>query len=301
MKKILLISVFITLIFQSYAQYLLPVSISTDPKNIEIAFLGSLSSDGASGGFVESMSTQTDFGYALNALVRRKSGKNGPKITYKQFIVNINPIIVDWKPFSWNKLAKHPVDSFSIQKLPFSDNSLLHIGLRHNSIAKIQRGGNSRRLHSFWADMFWSPYSLDYNGVDLKFQTFNINAGYQYNFYTTNVPIVKTFLIGFSPQVYYTGINESQAFQGSFETTVGTNSDYTYAGKQYVGVGGKFVIQMDHLNVFVEGRQYYGIDEGHSGQKFSIEPTIIVGAHANIKFFTRAPKSGSDDKWEGIE
>jgi len=299
MKKILLISVLAIFAGQTYAQYLLPVSISTDPKNIEIAFLGSLSSDGASGGFIESMSTQADFGYALNAMVRRGSGKFGPKISYKQFIVNINPLIVDWKPFQWNNLAKHPVDSFSIQKLPFSDNSLLHIGVRHNSIAKIKMGGkDQRRLHSFWADMFWSPYSLDYNGVDLKFQTFNINAGYQYSFFKTNVPIVKTFLIGFSPQVYYTGINESQAFQGSFETTVGTNSDYSYAGKQYVGAGGKFIIQMDHLNVFVEGRQYYGIDEGHSGQKFSVEPTIIVGAHANVKFFTRSPKKAPDGGWE---
>ena len=131
MKKILFTAVFTAFLTYGYSQYLLPVKISTNPDSIEIAVTGAFSADGGSNGFIESLTSKTDFGYAVNFLVNEpKFNKRGKKIVYKQFIVNINPLIIDWDPFMWNTLVKHPIDSFNVQKLPFSDNSLLHIGFR---------------------------------------------------------------------------------------------------------------------------------------------------------------------------
>ncbi len=292
MKKILFTAVFTAFLTYGYSQYLLPVKISTNPDSIEIAVTGAFSADGGSNGFIESLTSKTDFGYAVNFLVNEpKFNKRGKKIVYKQFIVNINPLIIDWDPFMWNTLVKHPIDSFNVQKLPFSDNSLLHIGFRSNSIVQTEIGSSDKRvMHSFWVDMFWTPYSFESDSKDLRFQTFNINAGYQYNFYKTNVPRIGTFLFGFSPQICFTGVNESQEYQDSFKEAINTNQAYDYSGQTYVGPGAKIVIQMNNLNIFVEGRQYYGIEDDYSGDKFSDEPVIIVGAYANLKFITRGPK-----------
>jgi len=223
MKKVFLFVMLAGLYVTSFGQHIIPVEISTDPENIEIAVFGAGTVDGGSAAFVESFSSKADFGFVLNTSIRRASGKNGVAITSKQFIVNINPVIIDWNSLDINTVSKTSIDEFSVQRMPFAEDCFLHIGLRSNRIAKVKGGGalgDQKVLHSLWADMSWRPYTFQsqYDSVGvLAFQVFNVTAGYQYNFFKTNVPTIETFMIGFSPQLCFMGINEAEANQGLVE------------------------------------------------------------------------------------
>jgi len=307
MKKVFLFVMLAGLYITSFGQHIIPVEISTDPENIEIAVFGAGTVDGGSAAFVESFSSKADFGFVLNTSIRRASGKNGVAITSKQFIVNINPVIIDWNSLDINTVSKTSIDEFSVQRMPFAEDCFLHIGLRSNRIAKVKGGGalgDQKVLHSLWADMSWRPYTFQsqYDSVGvLAFQVFNVTAGYQYNFFKTNVPTIETFMIGFSPQLCFMGINEAEANQGNLAEVYGyTDGKSRYHGQNFMGFGGKLTVQVKHLNIFVEGRQYFGVDAGYEGDKFSSEAQFIVGAFANLKFYTKKPITPVDepDEWE---
>lgn len=298
MKKIFFAIVLICSFLATRAQHILPVEISTDPRNIEIAIFGAGTVDGSSAAFVESFSSKADIGFVLNTMVRPK----GSGLTYKQFVVNLNPIIIDWNSFSINTLTKTSIDSFSVQRMPFSEDCFLHIGIRSNTISRLKKVSdpNQRIMHSFWTDITWRPYAFDGSdsinlGKTLSFQTFNITAGYQYNFYKTEVPVIETFMIGLSPQICFMGVNEAEANQGDLSEVYGQGK---YAGQNFGGFGGKLTVQIKHLNIFIEGRQYFGIDEGFKGVKFSSEAQMLVGAFGNLKFYTKPPKDTEDKKKE---
>jgi hypothetical protein len=297
MKKIILSIIIIGSFFVTKAQYIVPVEISTDPQNVEIAIFGAATVDGGTASFLESFSSKGDIGFVINALVRRKEGSWGVKKTYKQFIVNLNPVIIDWSSFDLNTITKTSIDSFSTQRMPFAEDCLLQIGVRHNSIAKLKQGGPDQFLmHSFWVDLFYRPYSfasIINPGTNLGFQTFNVMAGYQYNFFKTNVPVVETFLFGLSPQICFMGVNEGQYDQNALKEVYGTINKY--AGQNFMGFGAKLTVQIKHLNIFIDGRQYFAVDKQYTGMKFSEEPIIVVGAFGNLKFYTKAPNGTSDD------
>jgi len=307
MKKIFLFVMLAGLYVTSFAQHLVPVEISTDPENIEIAVFGAGTIDGGSAAFVESFTSKADIGFVLNTSVRRVSGKQGTTLTSKQFIVNLNPVIIDWNSLDLSTIAKTSIDSFSVQRMPFAEDCFLHFGLRSNKIARVKGGAglsDQKVLHSLWADIAWRPYSFsstdslsDNFGKNLAFQVFNITAGYQYNFFKTNVPTIETFMIGFAPQICFMGINEDQASQGSLQEVYGMNN---YHGQNFMGFGGKLTVQLKHLNIFIEGRQYFGIDAGYQGEKFSSEAQMIVGAFANLNFYTKKPivPVDSDEGWD---
>jgi len=294
MRKVFLFVILVCLYVTSFGQHIIPVEISTDPENIEIAVFGAGTVDGGSASFVNSFTSKADIGFVINTLVKRKSGKNGIGIGYKQFIVNLNPVIIDWNSFDINTISKTSIDSFNIQRMPFSEDCFLHLGFRSNTISKILQGGADQKiLRSFWADLTWRPYtfsSIDSLSVNfantLAFQTFNLTAGYQYNFFKTNVPTIETFMIGVSPQICFMGVNEAQANQDNLKEVYGNNR---YPGQNFLGFGGKLTVQIKHLNIFVEGRQYFGIDKNHVGEKFSREAQFVVGAFANLKFYTKKP------------
>lgn len=300
MKKIFLSIFFVAaFIFFAKAQHIVPVEVSTNPSEVEIAIFGAATADGGASSFKESFTSKGDFGFALNALVRKDEGKWGKKITYKQFIVNLNPVIIDWNSFDINLLVKDSMDQFNVQRMPFAEDCFLHIGFRSNSIAKIKQGGTDQfNLYSLWADLFYRPYAFESQlnpGTSLSFQTFNFNFGYQYNFFKTNIPVIETFMIGLSPQICYMGVNEAEAAQGSFAELYGDNQ---YNGQNYIGGGGKLIVQTKNLNIFIDGRQYVSVDADYSGKKFMTEPTIMVGVYGNVNFYTKAPIGADDDDFD---
>ncbi len=298
MKKIYLLILFAGLYLTGYSQHIVPVEISTDPQNIEIAIFGAATADGGTAGFLESLNSKGDVGFVLNALVRKDSHKNGIKYSYKQFIVNFNPVIMDWSSLDLNTISKTSIDSFSVQRMPFAEDCLLHIGFRNNTIAPFMQGGGStkdqKQMHSIWADLFYRPYSFDTGTSTYGFQTFNFLMGYQYSFFKTNVPVINTFLMGLSPQFCYMAVNEAQADQNTFRDAVYGKDKY--AGQNFVGFGAKLTVQVKHFNIFIDGRQYFAADKDYAGNKFSSEPNIVVGAFMNLNFYTKAPVgSGTED------
>jgi len=298
MKKIFLFILLSGLYLTSFSQHIIPVEISADPENIEIAVFGAGTIDGGSAAFLESFSSKADIGFVVNALVKRASTKKGSGISYKQFIVNLNPVIIDWNSLDINTVTKTSIDSFKVQRMPFAEDCFLHIGFRSNKISKATVGGggtlaDQKILTSLWIDVAWRPYSFAsvlIPGKTLSFQTFNILAGYQYNFFKNNVPTIETFMIGVSPQICFMGVNEDQTSQGNLQEVYGYNNGVSrYHGQNFLGFGGKLTVQIKHLNIFIEGRQYFGMDAGYAGQKFSSEAQMVVGAFGNLKFYTKKP------------
>ena len=80
--------------------------------------------------------------------------------------------------------------------------------------------------------------------------------------------------------------NETDNHLGDLKKAMGNS----YYGKQYMGPGAKISVQTNNLNIYVEGRQFYSLDNAYSGQKFTQDPIILVGAFGNIKW-TKKKKS----------
>jgi hypothetical protein len=219
--------------------------------------------------------------------------KRGANLSVTQFLVTFNPIIVGWDPFNWNTLISYSVDSFYVYKLPYSEDCLLHLGMKRNYYSKDFLSNNSQYFfNGFFIDMYYRPYKIDKENIQYMFQTFNIQSGYQFSFIKKNLPILGTFLWGFSLQFDYMNINESENSLNSFSAIVGLDK---YLGTNYLGAGAKFIVQMKNLNIYIEGRQYYAINENFYGAKFTHNPIILVGANISANFIKRKSKINNSE------
>ena len=285
MKKTVIIIFVVMLSIVTYSQHFVPLKLSITPDELNMAFYGGLSLDKGSGEkFSSSISNTTQTGFIVNALYK----KRGKSERFHQFLIDFNPIIVGWDPFSWNKIIKQPVDSFSVNKLPFSEDALLHIGWQINSLSRIfgTRNKNEYQLFRVFGDMYYRPYNIEKNNLAYRFSTFNVSLGTQYSYVKKEVPVIGGFLIGFSLQFNLLLNNEVDAYQQSFKEVMGEK----YSGKNFIGPGAKIIVQTNYLNIYVEGRQYYAIDARFEGQKLTSEPIILVGAFANLQWTSKKNK-----------
>ncbi len=286
MKKITLIIFAIIVSIATYSQHFVPLKLSITPDEVNMAFYGGLSLDKGNGEKLSSsLSNTTQTGFIVNALYR----KRGKTQKFHQFLVDFNPIIVGWDPFSWNKIVKQPVDSFAVNKLPFSEDAFLHVGWQGNSLSRIfgTRNKSEYQLFRLFGDFYYRPHNVTRNDVDYQFSTYNVSMGMQYSYVKKDVPTIGSFLIGFSAQCNFLLNNESDDNLHSFEAIMGNR----YSGKNYVGPGAKLIVQTNYLNIYVEGRQYYAIDPGFEDKKFTTEPIILVGAFANLQWTSKKNKT----------
>jgi len=278
------------------AQHFIPVDLLTDAKNVNVSLYGGFSLDVGNGDdFIKTLSNTGQSGFIVNALYRQKMGNNGTNSTFHQFIIDINPIIINWDPFTWNKLIKQPVDSFSVYKLPFQEDALLHIGWHKNYLSSFFLGSGKNQLQHtrLFAELYWRPYNIqklaDQIDKNYRFQAFNINTGIQYSYLKKEVPTLGNFLIGVALQLNFCLVNEADNYLGSL------NALMPNKGKNFVGPGAKIMVQTNFLNIYIEGRQYYAIDNGFQGQKFTQEPIILVGAFGNIKWTKKKNPSNNNN------
>ncbi len=280
MRRLSIIILSILLISKlSNAQHFVPVDLVTEAKDINVSIYGGFSFDGANGaGFADNLSSTTQSGFIVNALHRINSGRNGTRASFHQFLIDINPIIVDWNPFTWNKLVKQPIESFNVYKMPFQEDAVLHIGWHKNTLSKYYRGGKDQLQQVlFFGEMYFTPYNVTDSANTYKFSLFNVNIGSQYAYIKKNVPVLGNFLVGASLQMNFMLTNETNNYLGSMQKLMQSS----FHGKQYMGPGAKIVVQTNNLNIYVEGRQYYSLD---NGQKFTKDPIILVGAFGSIKW-----------------
>ena len=276
----------------SFGQHFIPVDLLVEAKDINVSIYGGLSMDAGNGAdLVKSLSNTGQTGFIVNALYRRNGGNNGSVETFHQFLIDINPLIINWDPFTWNKLVKQPVDSFSVYKMPFQEDAMLHIGWHKNWLGKFYRGGKNQLQNTMlFGEMYFRPYNITKDNNNYRFSVFNVSTGVQYAYVKKEVPVLGNFLIGFTLQMNFMLTNESDAYAGSMQAVMGNS----YAGRQYWGPGAKIVVQTNNLNIYVEGRQYYSID---TKQKFTNEPIILVGASGNLKWKKYKNKhSGGDEE-----
>lgn len=297
MKKIFILLLVFVLSFKiSSAQHFVPVDIITDARNINVSIYGGLSLDGGNGSsFAKSLTSSTQTGFIVNALYKTKAGGTQ---TFHQFLVDFNPIIVNWNPFTWNKLIEQPIDSFAVNKMPFQEDAVLHIGWHKNYLFKYHRGGNKQQQHlMFFGEMYFRPYNVvkteNNVGTKYRFSVFNVNLGTQYAYIKKEVPVLGNFLIGAVLQFNFMLTNETDEYLGSMKTVMGKS----YLGKQYMGPGAKIVVQTNKLNIYVEGRQYYSME---NSEKFTQDPIILVGAFGNLnwKRYKNKQNKPSDDDLE---
>ncbi len=294
MKKILSLLLGLLLIAKiGYNQHFIPVDLIVDARDISVALYGGFSLDGANGaGLIDNLSSTTESGFIVNALYKVNSGRNGSNETFHQFIIDINPVIIDWDPFTWNKLIKQPSENFSVYKMPYQEESVLHIGWHKNWLGKFFRGGQDQLQHTMlFGEMYFTPYNIyqTVNNVEenYRFSVFNVTLGTQYSFIKKEVPTLKNFLIGAAFQMNFMLTNESDQYSGSMQAVMGN----AYAGRQYWGPGAKIVVQTNALNIYVEGRQYYSFE---TTEKFTNEPIILVGAFGNIKWKRQSNDDNGD-------
>ncbi len=291
MKKIFTLLLGILLFAKiGYNQHFIPVDLIVEARDINISVYGGFSLDGSNGaGLIDNLTSTTQSGFIVNALYKVNSERNGSTETFHQFIIDINPVIIDWDPFTWNKLIKQPVENFNINKMPFQEDAVLHIGWHKNWLGKFYRGGQDQLQNTLlFGEMYFTPYNVyTSDSTTLRFSVFNVNLGTQYSYVKKEVPVLGNFLIGAALQMNFMLTNESDQYQGSMQTLLGTS----YKGRQYWGPGAKIVVQTNNLNIYVEGRQYYSIEDG---TKFTKEPIILVGAFGNIKW-KKYRNEGSDN------
>ncbi len=299
MKKIifLLLGHFFLLNF-SFSQHFVPVDLLVDARDVNLSIYGGLSLDGGNGTELsKALSNTTQTGFIVNSLYKVNSGRNGSVETFHQFLIDINPIIINWDPFTWNKLVKQPVDSFSVYKMPFQEDAVLHIGWHKNWLSKFYRGGLNQLQHvGLFAEMYFRPYNIyqEINNTEenFRFAAFNVNLGTQYSYVKKEVPVLGNFLIGASLQFNFLMVNETDQYQGSLDYLMPDK------GKNFMGPGAKIVVQTNNLNIYVEGRQYYGFDKNFKGVKFTQEPIILVGAAGNLKWKKKKNENGGGRELE---
>jgi hypothetical protein len=254
-----------------------------------MAFYGSLSIDKGNGASVIGTSNTTQTGFIVNSLFRKRG-----YYSYHQFMVDFNPIITNWDPFTWNKLLNQPVDSFMVYKVPYSEDAALHIGWRYNRLSKIygtQRRGKEFKYFNLFADVYYRPYKLKADSLNFRFAAFNANLGTQYNYVQKQVPTIGNFLIGVSLQLNFMFINEPDGNIGDFEAIT------KYNDKLFWGPGGKLIVQTNNLNIYMELREYYGM---HTTEKFTQDPTFLVGILGNIQWTSKKAKDtngAGEDVW----
>lgn len=302
MKKILITFVAIALTFNlAISQHFVPLKLSVNPDLFSMAGYGGFSVDKGNGtDFLEGLSNTAQSGFIVNALYRNRGSIQQ---TYSQFMIDVNPIIVNWDPFTWNKLITHPVDStFNVTKMPFNEDAMLHIGWQHNILKRIRRTNidSEYMLTKFFTEFYFAPYSIqrlaDSITTSYKFSNFNISLGSQFSYVKKDVPVIGNFLIGVSAQLNFMLVNEQDANQRNFTSLTG------YDDKLFWGPGGKLIVQTNYLNIYVEGRQYFGMN---THEKFSQDPIFLVGAFGNINFLSHKGSSngnggsngGGDDGW----
>ncbi len=282
MKKIFLLITLTILVFNLFSQHFIPLKLAIYPNDFNMSYYGGLSLDKGSGSeFTSSISNTTQTGFVVNAFHRKRQADK-----FHQFIIDFNPVIVNWQPFTWNKVVKQPVDSFSVAKLPFAEDAFLHIGWHANSLRRIY-GTKSRDEYlfsKFFGEMYYRPHNIEKDNQMYRFSVFNVNLGTQFSYVKKNIPTIGNFLIGLSLQMNFMLTNESDEYSGSLASLV---SQSKYAGKNYWGPGAKIIVQLNHLNIYVEGRQYWGLDDGYYEKKLSQEPIILVGAFTNIQWYSK--------------
>lgn len=279
------------------SQNFVPVDLLVEARDINVSVYGGFSLDGANGaGLIDNLSSTTQSGFIVNALHKTNGGRNGASETFHQFMIDLNPIIIDWDPFTWNKLLDQPINSFSVNKLPFQEDAVLHIGWHKNYLSKFYRGGKDQLQHvMFFGEMYFTPYNISDSTAtatmsEMKFSVINLNFGSQYSYVKKNVPVLGNFLIGAAVQMNLMLSNETDQYQGSMQTAMGSS----FHGEQYWGPGGKIVVQTNNLNIYVEGRQYYSFE---NGSKFTQDPIILIGAFGNIKWknYRNNPNRGNEE------
>ncbi len=285
MKKIALILAGLFVFNFAFSQHFVPLKLSISPDDFNMAGYGGFSLDkGSEPEFIRSLSNTAQSGFIVNALY----SKMGGSLLFHQFMIDINPIIINWDPFTWNKLVSQPIDSFYVQKMPFAEDAFLHIGWHMANLKKIygKRTKNEYRLFKLFSEVYYRPYSLDKNGVNYRFASFNIVNGLQFGYVQKEVPVLGNFLIALSAQYNFMLVNEQDNYMNNFTALT------KYNDKLFMGPGGKLTVQTNFLNIYIEGRQYFGM---HTHEKFTTDPTILVGAFGNISWTSHKKSNGSND------
>ncbi len=291
MKKHLALLVFVMFIANAVkSQHILPVSLLSKPDSLDVAIFGEFTFDGSTVS-ERTWSTTGQSGFVVHS----KPRKFAQDLKFTQIIVDFNPIIIGWDPFNWNTLIKHSVDSFYVQKMPFAGDCFLHIGLKRNFLkGQYMTGGKQKYLHSYFADFYWRPYNIEKNNENYRFQTVNLSTGYQFGYLQKEIPVIGVLLISTSLQLNYMYINESDNYLNSYKEI----TEQYYNGNNYAGCGFKMLAQTKTLNMYAEMRQYWAIDNNYSGNTFTKNPTLIVGAFYNMNFYTRKSEKTQEIKYQ---
>ena len=287
MRKLLFFAFFLSMFFVSektIGQHFVPLKLSISPDEFNMAAYGGLSLDrGNEPGFLKSLSNTGQTGFIVNAMYTKKGGER-----FSQFMLDINPIIIDWDPFTWNKLVSQPVDSFYVDKLPYAEDAFLHIGWHYNRLNRI-RGTRIRTEFTamkIFTDFYFRPYSIDKNSQNFRFATYNISSGFQFAYVKKEVPLLGNYLIGASISANAMLINEPPNYDNSFAALM--NNQFT--DKNVIGPGFKLTVQTNYLNIYVDMRQYYGLD---TGDKFTKMPLVLVGAFGNLHWISKKNKTNT--------
>ena len=285
MKKA--VFVFLTTLFivsLANAQHFIPLKLMIYPDSLSMAFYGSLSMDRTNGKGLAGMSSTGQTGFVVNALYSRM----GPMKTYHQFMVDFNPLLVNWDPFTWNKLLGQPIDSFVVYRVPYAEDALLHIGWRYNFLSKIygkQTTGEFSFFNAF-ADIYYRPYKIvGDSSFEFRFSAVNINTGLQYSYVQQNVPVLGNFLIGVSAQLNMLVINEPDNNLHDFTTIT------KYHDKAFIGPGAKLIVQTNALNIYMELRQYWGMT---TGEKFTQDAALLVGILGNLQWTSKRKNAAAN-------
>jgi len=288
MKKIAFITIILMISNVVNAQQILPAVYTMDPTRLDTAwyFHTALSADfsGSKDVLTNGLPAGTVVSFGHRYRDRSKPESN--------FLINIdfNPIIIGWSPFKWTNLAKVKVDTFFLNKLPFAENCVLHFGFRYNQLRRVnQMVANSRYqrwLFSLFGESYFSPYNIDKENINYKFTVVNTSAGFQIGYFDKSIP----YLIALSFHYDCMFVNETDQYYYSFRNTIGSD---IYKGRNFQGGGMKFLAQFpgflksksknkDFINLYVEMRQYFAMDNLYKNDKLTKLPILLFGGYYDI-------------------
>jgi len=266
--KLFSILFFLSITLKLFSQQAIPVEMIYAPQE------NNFSISGVGGGNIHEFKAQNSSASAQLAV---------------DFNINLNEKNYKLKTLSttvkYNPIAQTRFDvsdDFDINRLAFIDNQyMFFLGLRHYSLKNYDEE-EARFYGSFYLDFSVSPYEIiSYNITNEGFYNFNTTTGWQGGYTTeTNFGVIA---LTFAVQGNYFYIYDYKTDDWAFDELFGY-SEKTLS-RQWAGGGAKISFQINDFAVYVEGRQYYPLDNSIQIKDFSNRPVFSIGGIATGTIF----------------
>ncbi|MFK7796826.1 MAG: hypothetical protein AB8E82_05185 [Aureispira sp.] len=290
-KKYIILLILISNSFVVLAQLSSPLELIASPFKNRYAISG-LGGGNFSEFNLDGLSFSAQVAIDFNAINILKTTKKGnDKVISHGILLKINPGLTS---------RVFMRDSISPTRLISPENEhVLAIGYRIRNLLEIDMGnalgdnGNADIFYAPYIDFMYTPYNVNIDTSTARFHTINISLGFQFGvlFGGFKIGNIGLDLSGFAS--YLNILNDRDTPYG-FENAM--NIQYHNVPKNFIGTGGKLLVQFNDFTFFFEAKYFWAVDSSLTVIGLNDSVNFSIGGLANGILI----KGGSDEvheKW----